>query len=289
MNQSNNRERLKDKFSKVEISIDDERFIHKLDQASIEKMVVVKKERSKLLLSLFKLMKITSIAFTEYSKNKYKRSAQNIFACGKNISLKTMTFVRKREEQVELLLERKINKFEMVKRELKEYEDLARLKREALVEEFRSNASHSFLNYLDYKAFSISVKDYISLVPLFMYQMKIMDSISSKLIASNMIVNVKKISMSLHAEGDDVVSRIHFELDKKGHLWSIMFGKSIVPEINKLIIDRQGKVTIKQVCNTAISKDLFSVAIEYKLKEVSRVIPPPLTALEKIVSGDVVV
>lgn len=282
LSNANSSERLRDKFSKVEILIDDERFIHKLNKDSIEKIKVNGKiKRPMVSLSLMKIIKMMTLKLVDYFKMKCFYLMSHFFSYGRKHFYQVVEFARNKEEQAELFLEHKVNKIEMMRKEIKEYEDLNKLNKEMLIEDYRKNISQLFLNQIDSRAFPINITDSVSLQGVLIFQMKLMNVISTKLLKSNMIINVKKINMSLNSEGDSMISRINFELDKKGHLWCVMFGKSVVPDINNFLLNRQGKVMIKQVCNTAINKDLFSVTIHYKIKEKNEV-PALVTISEKV-------
>lgn len=277
MNQLSSKDRLRNKFSKLEMDVDDERFVHKLTEVSMAniKPMGQSKSRGNGFTSLFKLMKYGSFV----SMNKVKKiclsSVNRIASFSAKVFSKTVQFAREKEEHTELLLERKVNQFELIKKELKENEELKKQNLENLIGSFRSSMDLLFENKIDNNEFTIQYASEDNLKSVLEGQTLLMDIVSKKIVYNRMIMNVKSVKCKIAFDGDELASKMTFELDKKGHLWATMFGKSIVPDLYKVIGIKQGKITIKQSYNTANNKDLFFMTMSYKLKEQKSIFTPP--------------
>lgn len=272
MNQLSSKDRLKDKFSKLEMDVDDERFVHKLTEVSISKIkpVGLTKSRQNLFMSSLKLMKYGSFSCVKHVKKLGIFSFNKIASSFFNILSKTLTFAREKEERAELFLEKKVNRIELVRKEIKDYEVLKRQNLEKIIDGFRQGVAELFQNKLDSDEFTIQYSSEDNVNAALEDQMTLMDIISKKIVFNRMILNVKKIKCKIAFDGDELASKMTFELDKKGHLWATMFGKSIIPDLYKIIGNREGKITIKQSYNTTTSKDLFYMTMSYKLREESK-------------------
>jgi hypothetical protein len=269
MNQLSNKARLKDKFSKLEMDVDDERFVHKLTEASIAniKPVGQTSSRGNGFTSLFKLMKYGSFVTIKKTKHACIYSFHKITSLSANIFSKTVQFAREKEEHTELLLERKVNQVELIKKEQKENEELKKQNLKNLIGDFHRNMDLLFQDKISNDEFTIQYASEDNLKSVLEGQILLMDIVSKKIIYNRMIMNIKNIKCKIAFDGDELASKMTFELDKKGHLWATMFGKSIVPDLYKVIENKHGKITIKQSYNTTTGKDLFFMTMSYKLKE----------------------
>ncbi|MEA9357696.1 hypothetical protein SHI21_15810 [Bacteriovorax sp. PP10] len=269
MNQLSSKDRLKDKFSKLEMDVDDERFVHKLTEASISNIKPVSQtsSRGNGFTSLFKLMKYGSFVTFKKTKHACSYSFNKITSFSANVFSKTVQFAREKEEYTELLLERKVNQVELIKKEQKENEELKKQNLKNLIGDFHRNMDLLFQDKIDSDDFSIQYASEDNLKSVLEGQTLLMDIVSKKIIYNRMIMNIKNVKFKIAFAGDELASKMTFELDKKGHLWATMFGKSIVPDLYKVLESKQGKITIKQSYNTTTGKDLFFMTMSYKLKE----------------------
>ena len=117
------------------------------------------------------------------------------------------------------------------------------------------------------------------------FQMNLFEVISKKLIISNMIMNAKNMKITTSFEKDELLSNISIKMNKKGHAWAKMFGKYIVPELNRLLGPKSGEIHINHFHNVTKSKDHLYITINFKVID-SLIFEKPIP-LQKIIKTEI--
>jgi hypothetical protein len=260
-------DRLKDKFSKLEFALNDDELTHKLTDESIKNIKPVLKVNKNISFVniILRSARLVANYFNEiiktYFDNVIKKAITSIY----NHSVIIAQEIRKKEENIEILLDKKINFLEAEKKEKKESEELKNLNLNLMVEEYYSAIQVLFFELVDSNDYKVSDESFDCINSVNSPQLKLMGLISRKLIVSNMIANVASISIKTRAEGNDIINIISMEMKKNGFLWAKMFGRRIVPELNKIFEKNQCKISIKQVYNVTAMKDVFHLRVNYRL------------------------
>lgn len=275
MNQISSKDRLKDKFSKLEIAIDDEELGFKITKESLKDIRPVseteKRKKTNVPKLVFRVVKLACSSFYDFSLFIYQNilsvAASYLFTKSKLVLKK----VHERGENAEIFVDRKITSLEIIKQSLKEAKELKISNIKATIENYYSVTQSLFCNLIEENDYKVPEESYEEVERITKFQMKIMELISRKLVVSNMIANIRSINIKAQLNDQEVITLFRFEMDKKGHVWSKMFGKSIVPEINALIEVQEGKLFLKQIYNYSTKKDVFLLKVNYQAAEVKKI------------------
>ena len=283
MNQLSSKNRLKDKFSKLELSIEDEKFGIKLTEESVKKIQTnsYRKKKSNLPTTIFRFLKLSASFIKKISKYCYSNIIKKSLVFLQKILKKVFLVIKEKEENLEILLVDKVTLLENMKNEIEEVKNKKIKKVEFVVNEYYNNVQVLFLDLVEENVFEMPNTELNIIQSNLDFQMSLLEIFSKKLIASNMIMNAKSMKLETKLEKDELLSTICISMDKKGYAWAKMFGKYIVPELNRSLESRSGIVVINHVHNITKAQDYLLISVNFKITA-SLIVEKPIAIQKRI-------
>lgn len=268
MNQISKQSKLKDKFSKIEMDFDDENLGYDIPKKSLQEIQsrdqIISADRLKNLVRISKLFSVTVFDVIIFF---YRNIVLNILQFVKKKVEKTTTVILVKEENLQMAVGKVLTEIEIQKKmkldQISSEEDQKKL----MLKSYYTKMEEAFLGMIDSNDFVMDNSSQEILETHMEFQLNIWNLISKKLIVSNMITNAKSIKIKTFERQGRVITEFIVEMEKKGHLWAVMFGKHFTPEINQVINGVDGKVLMQQVSNQSQQADTFTLVIDIKKME----------------------
>jgi len=266
------KDRLKDKFSKVEIAFDDESFNYKITSESVKKIQTHAEITRKNGLPgiIWRGVKLVLSSMNYGLILFYQHVIKSGFTAIKKQTRKMLKHARDKEESIEIFLDQTISMVELAKKEKESFLQEKKHFQNRVIEIYTEDIQDLFGGRVVDHVITLDGLENNSVKNVMSFQIEALQFVSKKLIASNMIVNVKSLNMKTCLDlKKRVQTELSFELDKKGYLWSVMFGKHFVPELKSKIEKYDGEILIIQRENLSLKKDIFTLKLNFNVPLVS--------------------
>jgi hypothetical protein len=266
------KDRLKDKFSKVEIAFDDESFNYKITSESVKKIQTHSENARKNGLPgiIWRGIKLVFSSLNFGLSLFYQHVIKSGFNEMKKQTGKMLKQARDKEEKMEIFLDQTISMKELAKKEKESFLQEKKHFQNRVIEVYTEDIQDLFGGRVDDHVIALDGLENSALKNVMAFQIEALQFVSKKLIASNMIMNVKSLNMNTCLDPKKrVQTELSFELDKKGYMWSLMFGKHFVPELKSKLEKCDGEISIVQRENLSLKKDIFTLKLNFNVPVVS--------------------
>ena len=262
------RDRLKDKFSKVEIAFDDESFNYKMTSESVKKIQTHSENARKNGLPgiIWRGIKLVFSSMNYGLSLFYQHVIKSGYKAMKKQTGKMLKKARDKEESMEIFLDQTISMIELAKKEKESFLQEKKHFLNRVIEIYTEDIQDLFGGRVVDHVINLDGLENNTIKNITSLQIEALQFVSKKLIASNMIINVKSLNMDTCLDPKKrVQTELSFELDNKGHVWSVMFGKHFVPELKSKFENYDGEMSIIQRENISLKKDIFNLKINFNV------------------------
>lgn len=266
------KDRLKDKFSKVEIAFDDESFNYKITSESVKKIQTHSENAKKngLPVIVWRGIKLVFSTMNYGLSLFYQHVIKSGFKVMKVQTGKLLKQARDKEEKMEVFLDQTISMMELAKKEKESVIQEKKHFQKRIIENYTEDIQDLFGGRVADHEISLNELENSAVKNVMAFQIEALQFVSKKLIASNMIINIKSLNVNTCLDPKKrVQTELNFELDKKGYMWSLMFGKHFVPELKSKLEKCDGEIFIIQRENLSLKKDIFTLKLNFNVPVVS--------------------
>lgn len=266
------KDRLKEKFSKVEIAFDDDMYDYKLTSDSVKNLKTQSEiSRKKGLVSiLWRGTKLVTASLLRAASIVYQSAVKKVFLLLTNKTKAYSLKVREKEESLEMYLDQTISEIEMVHKEKAMAINDHKRFLDRVFEIYKEDVQDCFGGKVIEHNVGFLNNDAGKIKEVFAFQAEIYQYISKRLMSSNMLSNIKSLSISMKERSPDVIDiYMNFELDRKGYLWASIFSKHFIPELQERIGKHEGKIGASETLNLTKNEDEFKVRMSFNSLELS--------------------
>lgn len=255
--------RAQDRFAKLEMDFEDDSLKYKIPQDSLSNISTTV-QRNNLIRknNIRRLFLMTLQNLGRGFKAIYVNVFLTAFRAFQMSLVEIKTKLKKREENIQIKIDEILSMKEIQEKDHLEKITSVRLKRANDLSELESKINNIFHETVVTNEF----KSDLELVEVTRYNMDFlfdqMSFIAKKISISNMVSNVQKISLVTTLDEYKMHTSLSIVLDKKGHVWSLMFGKHILPHLIKNYEVRNGIIKMNQMWDMTSDIDVLFLEFE---------------------------
>lgn len=279
MNQLAKQNKLKSKFDKIEMDLEDERIGYQLPKHSLNNIQSSSQQMKSIRINnVIKVSKLAVTTTSEVIAFFYKSIIKSSVVFTSSKIKIVFNKMKEKEEETQIAVNRIIKASELQKTFEKEELQMHQLQKNKLLNSYYSQMETAFLSTIDSNHFEMTNHSDDVVKINMAQQMVVWSFISKKLIVSNMISNAKNIRISTTQKSNRLTTEMTIDMEKKGYLWSMMFGKHIVPELSNILKSSNGSLKIRHTDNLSKKTDQFILSmVSDVLMELPKVIKPEVT------------
>ena len=253
----------KERFAKLEMDYEDDKLGFKIQEDSLHN--ITSNLRSLNLNRLNNIRRFILMVTQNILKGLrfiYVNFCLNVFKASKLFLIKMKDKLKSTEENIQMNIDKILTIKELQEKDQREKIIKDQQMRAQDIVDLKGKIDNLFQGLVETNDFETEV-ELISFIRFNMeFMLEQMSFIANKLVVSNMLANVIKIDHVTILDQHKMQTRLSFLLDKKGHTWSLMFGKFFIPNLNQNYETKNGKIKMQQVCDLTAGVDVLFLDFE---------------------------